>query len=299
MTFLENVDRKKLQKIMLIVISALTLAALALLVVIIVSSVGSPAPQNTDIKFKSVEVSKKDLSTGSLLIVNPKTEYDVPTDDVLDLVLASEYRNTNSQGDKVPYYINGLSTTKLNSSAMAAVHNMLVQLTKDTNDDDVMIQTGFRNYEDQANKEIEQGHSDHHTGMLVALTKFEDALSKDQTAWLTSNAHKYGFVARYPEGKDAITGVSDYTYAYRYVGVAHATYMTEHELCLEEYVEYLKKNHGDGKEMLEITLSDGAKYAVYYVECRSGGKINVPEALPYTISGTNEGGVIVTVELSK
>ena len=58
--------------------------------------------------------------------------------------------------------------------------------------------------------------------------------------WLANNAHKYGFVMRYPDAKSDITGVSGYESAYRYVGVAHATYMYNNNLCLEEYVSYLK-----------------------------------------------------------
>lgn len=299
MNFLENVDRKQLQKILLVVISVLTLAALVLLLTIIISSINPQAPSGAEFDFKTITVTEKDLSTGSLLVVNPELKYDIPSDEDLGLVLVSDYRKEHSTG--TPYYISGLTTTKLSLTAMEALHDMLLKMAEDTGDSDAMIKTGFRSYEDQANKEIAQGHSDHHTGMLVALAKLESNLSDAQVSWLRENAHKYGFVQRYPEDKIAVTGVSEYTYAFHYVGIAHATYMKEHALCLEEYVGLLKKNHSDGKEMLKITGADGASYAIYYVECKSGDKINVPKDSDntYTLSGTNNGGVVVTVKLAK
>lgn len=299
MNFLENVDRKQLQKILLVVISVLTLAALVLLLTIIISSINPQSPTGADFDFKTVTVTEKDLSTGTLLIVNPEVKYDIPSEEDLGLILVSDYRKEHSTD--TPYYVSGLTTTKLNLTAMESLHNMLLKMAEDTGDSDAMVKTGFRSYEDQANKQIAQGHSDHHTGMLVALTKFEGDLSTAQVAWLEENAHKYGFVQRYPEDKKGTTLVSDYTYAFHYVGVAHATYMKENSLCLEEYVSLLKKDHSDGKEMLEITGADGANYAVYYVECRSGDKINVPKDSnnTYTVSGTNNGGVVVTVKLAK
>ncbi len=59
-------------------------------------------------------------------------------------------------------------------------------------------------------------------------------------AWLTANAHKYGFILRYPEEKFAVTGVRARPWHWRYVGVDAATEMKTQNLCLEEYLE--KKN---------------------------------------------------------
>lgn len=61
------------------------------------------------------------------------------------------------------------------------------------------------------------------------------------------NAYKYGFVIRYPDGKESVTGVSDYNYAFRYVGYAHAYYMHENGLCLEEYISLLQKKYSDSR----------------------------------------------------
>lgn len=54
--------------------------------------------------------------------------------------------------------------------------------------------------------------------------------------WLINNAHKYGFILRYPENKTEITGIIFQPWHWRYVGVTAATEMKEKNLCLEEYL---------------------------------------------------------------
>lgn len=56
-----------------------------------------------------------------------------------------------------------------------------------------------------------------------------------QGKWLKSNAHKFGFVLRYPKGKEDITGFISNDKIYSYVGSEIATNMVENNLTLEEY----------------------------------------------------------------
>ena len=55
--------------------------------------------------------------------------------------------------------------------------------------------------------------------------------------WLKEHSYEYGFVLRYPKGKEYITGIEFEPWHFRYVGVDAATYMTTHELTLEEFWE--------------------------------------------------------------
>ena len=57
-------------------------------------------------------------------------------------------------------------------------------------------------------------------------------------AYLQENAHLYGFILRYPEGKEDVTGYTYEPWHYRYVGVAVATYMKEvgTSVTLEDYL---------------------------------------------------------------
>ena len=54
--------------------------------------------------------------------------------------------------------------------------------------------------------------------------------------WLASHAHEYGFIIRYPKGKEHITKYQYEPWHVRYVGVEHATKIYENQLTLEEYL---------------------------------------------------------------
>lgn len=57
--------------------------------------------------------------------------------------------------------------------------------------------------------------------------------------WLAENSHKYGFILRYPKGKEDITGIDYEPWHFRYVGVDAATVITEGEITLEEFWDEL------------------------------------------------------------
>ncbi len=59
--------------------------------------------------------------------------------------------------------------------------------------------------------------------------------------WLVENAHKYGFIQRYPTDKINITGYDFESWHYRYVGVEAATYIYENGITFDEYYAYFVK----------------------------------------------------------
>ena len=65
------------------------------------------------------------------------------------------------------------------------------------------------------------------------------ALTQAAISWLSENAPRFGFIQRYPEGKQPITGVAFEPWHYRYVGVTLATAMSQSELTLDEVVEQI------------------------------------------------------------
>lgn len=82
------------------------------------------------------------------------------------------------------------------------------------------------------------GTSEHQLGLAVDINA--DGIHSagyDVYEWLAENAHEYGFILRYPENKEGITGTAYEAWHYRYVGVEAATEIFENELCLEEYLE--------------------------------------------------------------
>lgn len=90
------------------------------------------------------------------------------------------------------------------------------------------------------------GYSEHNTGLAIDLNGvLENFGGTAASNWLLKHAAEYGFVLRYPADKQEITKIKYEAWHYRYVGVEHAKKMNELNMCLEEYIDYLKKNQTD------------------------------------------------------
>ena len=86
------------------------------------------------------------------------------------------------------------------------------------------------------------GTSEHHLGLAIDINSVETSFENTKEfKWLQKNAENYGFVMRYPKDKQDITKIIYEPWHYRYVGVEHAKAMNDLDMCLEEYIEYLKK----------------------------------------------------------
>ena len=112
--------------------------------------------------------------------------------------------------------------------------------------------SGFRSYETQQNLydryvatdgkaeadtySARPGHSEHQTGLALDVNSlYESFADTAEGRWLAANAHKYGFIIRYPKGKTDQTGYIYEPWHIRYVGVEKATKIFNSGLCLEEY----------------------------------------------------------------
>ena len=114
----------------------------------------------------------------------------------------------------------------------------------------------------------EPGASEHHLGLAFDVNKqgSSNFAGTKHSEWLNEHCWEYGFIIRYQKEKEAITGFVAEPWHIRYVGVEHAKYMKEHDLCLEEYVQGLQ----DGT----IALPDGADEAA---EDEKAGSPEEPE----------------------
>lgn len=85
------------------------------------------------------------------------------------------------------------------------------------------------------------GHSEHQTGLAVDVmgsnNSYDDFELSDEFEWMINNAHKYGFILRYPKNKEKITGFKYEPWHYRYVGVEVAKIIYENKITLEEYLK--------------------------------------------------------------
>lgn len=113
--------------------------------------------------------------------------------------------------------------------------------------------SGYRSYQTQAsiyNSYVQRwgqeytdtvsarpGHSEHQTGLAFDVGELTSSYGETKEGiWLRNNCQKYGFIIRYPKGKENITGYAYEPWHIRYVGVDVATYIMEHDLTLEEYL---------------------------------------------------------------
>lgn len=142
-------------------------------------------------------------------------------------------------------------------------YKQIKKLLKDINKEfetEIVIDSGYRPYlyqlnllkdllkekgEDAFKSLAKPGYSEHQTGLAVDIGfykngiydsdfKVEDYL--EEFAWLKDNAHKYGFIIRYPRGKEEITGYIYEPWHLRYIGEM-ASFLNKYDLTLEEYYE--------------------------------------------------------------
>ena len=81
------------------------------------------------------------------------------------------------------------------------------------------------------------GHSEHQTGLAFDVGQISNNFGDTPSGkWLADNCHLYGFIIRYPKGKQGITGYKYEPWHIRYLGVDIATKVKESGLTLEEYL---------------------------------------------------------------
>ena len=156
-------------------------------------------------------------------------------------------------------------TRQFDARAIGELNDMMNQMKKDgiTN---IWVQSAYRSvarqkelYDASVKKYLQEGKtqeeaetltneyinkpgsSDHNLGLAVDFNKVDNGFEKlDGFKWLQKNAENYGFILRYPKDKEDITKISYESWHWRYVGVENAKKMNELNMCLEEYIQYLK-----------------------------------------------------------
>lgn len=117
----------------------------------------------------------------------------------------------------------------------------------------LVINSSYRSYEDQEdicdtyrelygenyvkNYVAMPGFSEHQTGLSfdIGSTDSNVFADSDEYEWVQENAHKYGFIQRFPTKYESITGFRAEPWHYRYVGKKIATYIYENDISFEEY----------------------------------------------------------------
>ncbi len=271
----------------------------------------------TSYVFTAISKTEADLGIGELVLVNNNIAFrGTVTED--DLVVVREKKN---QSYSVKDY-----SVMVKPVTMDAVNNMMLDFYTAMQNDDVMVISGHRTIEYQQglyDDELAEtglttstlvsraGYSEHHTGYVVDFKLYHDDGTSEQFdgtgdyAWIMDNCHTYGFINRYPAGKEKLTLIDNEPWHFRYVGPVHASIITEYGFCLEEYIEFLKNYTIDTGFLLKA-MPDGKQYIIYYVPMVDPANTSVCIPLmadrqtpyPYEISGNNIDGWILTVDVT-
>lgn len=249
------------------------------------------------------------LQQGPLVLVNNQLLYtETSAADVI-----SVYDKKNDR-----YHVSSIDVM-LRTEAVDALNAMMEGFFAASGLDDVQLISGYRtlDYQQQlydrdlaatgqetSSLVAKPGYSEHQTGYAMDFNVLYDGYSEDfdgggNFTWIPANCQNYGFVLRYPQSKAAITFIEYEPWHYRYVGIPHAIYMTGNNLCLEEYMDVLRQ-HPYGGEHLMLTDNQNNAFEAYYVgmdTTADSTMVPVPSDLPYTISGNNVDGFIVTVNM--
>lgn len=144
------------------------------------------------------------------------------------------------------------------------------------------------------------GHSEHQTGLAVDM-----ALAGPDIDTLTPHfpydgicqtfreaVTRYGFIERYPQGKEHITGIGHEPWHFRYVGVPHAAIMYNNGLVLEEYIDLLR-GYPFGSRRLRFS-GGGQSYEIGFVPAEDDIPQIAAPGGPVLLSGNNADGFILT-----
>lgn len=262
----------------------------------------TPEP-TVDTGFETMTMKQDDIYRGKLVLINASHNYKFI--DFENFVCLYNYKTDS--------YKVGDYDILFAEDAVPPLNRMLDDFYYNSGVNAVMAVSGHRTYEFQQylfDKEValvgaeeaalwvaQPGASEHHSGLAIDFSVYYDSgeyFDYDGTgdfAWINENCHRYGFIVRYSPDKQDITGIGFEPWHFRYIGIPHATKVTELGMCYEEYIDYLRDYSYENP--LSIRTDEGEVYDTYFCE---GLKVYVPKNSDYEISGNNVDGFIVTVK---
>lgn len=192
---------------------------------------------------------QEDMPMGSPLLVNK--ENPLPEDYEVELITLPDGRSRASEEAYEPLM------EMLRAGAEEGLHLLVCSSYRDRErqeelfDEDLeeLLRKGYtygEAYEEVAKETMPPGCSEHSTGLAFDIVAQDYQMldkGQEKTAenkWLRKHCAEYGFILRYPKGKEDITNISYESWHFRYVGRELAEYIMEEEITLEEYWEKME-----------------------------------------------------------
>lgn len=245
------------------------------------------SPSDTTLNsYTEITVQPAQIYSGNLVLVNSSYASHLSEDELALEAVAY------AAGKPDCYTVSYPARTFLNGTALSSFNKLMEAYFSATANKEIMVNDGY------LAKGSAKSTNESTTGLSIQLHLnkanggFDYITNTSPYSWLYEHMADYGYILRYPEGKEDLTGSTATDTVIRYVGTPHAKYIDEYSLCLEEYLDLLKEKYTYGKGMLHY---EG--HIIYYVPANLTGSttIPVPTTENYTISGNNIDGFIVTV----
>ena len=241
--------------------------------------------------YQEIPLQPSAMYAGTLVLVNKEHESHLSKDelDLEQVYYADDKPET--------YEISYPGHTSLNRTALTQFNRLMKAYYSATSNDEIMFNYGYL----ASGKEKSNPESPTALDVQLHVKRknggYEYISNSTPFNWLFEHMASYGYIVRYPTDKSEITGERGGYTAIRYVGVPHAAYMRENNLCLEEYLDMMKNEHNFYTgTVLEYSTSE-LTYHIYYVPAKEQNDeliIPVPTAANYEVSGNNVDGFIVT-----
>ncbi len=226
-------------------------------------------------RYLNYQDKNKDTSTKDIVaIVNVNRDFDYYKHDIdsdiskNELLLVNKYYKLKEDFEPINLVNISNKYAYQNNQVISIVNDAFVSMWNAANENGykLIINSSYRSYKSQddvynnlkaskgeknADKQAARpGYSEHQTGLAIDVFEINNQLTstfKDSEAytWLKNNAYLYGFIERYPEDKENITGYAFESWHYRYVGIEVAKIIHDEDITYDEYYAYYIENQAN------------------------------------------------------
>lgn len=234
-----------------------------------------------------INLNENDIFTGSLILVNP----DFPMHNDAEMNLLSVNNTNITLQHKAALMLDRLMRKIYGWPEITPVSGFRSLAEQQKIWDDCLNESGIEFTEKFV---AIPGHSEHQTGFAIDLGKtlkhidfVRPEFPDDGVCGIfKKTAAKYGFILRYPLGKEHITKIAYEPWHFRYIGIPHAEIIQENRFVLEEYTEYIKQFKFGINPLIHQS-----KYEISYLPA---GNYLLESGDIVDVSGNNCDGFIIT-----
>lgn len=241
--------------------------------------------------YVSTSFSADQIYSGDLLLIDGSHTYKGSA----KLILVDSKERPKTAAGSNAYTISGRYTFQGTEAAVDALHAMIGDFYAESGDDNIILANAYDSSKAETQEDLFK------LGTVFSLEHYvnydEDPQNKQSISgfekyeWIYNNAHKYGFILVGERATDAAQDgqAAAGSNTFRYVGVAHSTYIESKNLSFEAYINLLKTKAYDSPLTQK---AGGDSYVIYYIA--SGSPAYVSSKYEYTVSGDNASGYIIT-----